>query len=152
MHFKELILDLINKKNISMFVDMDGVIASYEVNRPYEFDRKRPLTNNIKIFEEISKMSGVTIYILSICREDKQIKDKNDWLDKYAPFFKKENRNILSKETIVNETSANMKLHFLSNFVSDDQVVLVDDDNLVLKTIKKNLEKVIVFQDSELVD
>lgn len=152
MHFKELILDLVSKKNISMFVDMDGVIASYEINKPYEFDKKRPLFNNIKIFEEVSKISGVNLYILSVCREDNQIKDKNDWLDKYAPFFKRENRNILSKETIINETSANMKLNFLRDFVCDDQIVLVDDDNLVLKTIKNNLNKVIVFQDSELVD
>lgn len=152
MHFKELILDLVSKRNISMFVDMDGVIASYEINKPYEFDKKRPLFNNIKIFEEVSKIPGVNLYILSVCREDNQIKDKNDWLDKYAPFFKRENRNILSKETIINETSANMKLNFLRDFVCDDQIVLVDDDNLVLKTIKNNLNKVIVFQDSELVD
>ena len=145
-------MDLIIRKEISMFVDMDGVIASYEIDKPYNFDKKRPLFNNIKIFEEISKIPGINLYILSICREDKQIKEKNDWLDKYAPFFKKENRNILSKETIVNMSSANIKLKFLKEFECEQQKILVDDDNMVLKTIKNNLDDVIIFQDSELVD
>ncbi len=152
MHFKELILDLLKENNINMFVDMDGVIASYDFGKPLEFDKKRPLMTNIKLFEELSKIDGIKLHVLSICKKDFQIKEKNDWLDKYAPFFEKENRFILSKETIVGFGSPDMKLNFLKDFVCTEQIVLVDDDNQVIKTVGKGLENVIVFQDSELID
>ena len=152
MYFKDMILNLVKEKNINMFVDMDGVIASYDFGRPLEFDKKRPLMTNINTLKEVSKIPGVKLHILSICKKDFQIKEKNDWLDMYAPFFEKENRFILSKETIVDTSSSDMKYNFLRDFVCDEQIVLVDDDNLVLKTVGRGLDKVIVFQDSELID
>ena len=107
---------------------------------------------NIKKLKEISQLDGITLHILSICREDSQMKEKNDWLDINAPFFHKDNRHILSKETIQNTSSANMKLNFLREYKSNNQLVLLDDDNQVLKTVGNNLESVKVFQDSELID
>ena len=152
MYFKDMILNLVKEKNINMFVDMDGVIASYDFGRPLEFDKKRPLMTNINTLKEVSKIPGVKLHILSICKKDFQIKEKNDWLDMYAPFFEKENRFILSKETIVDTSSPDMKYNFLRDFECEEQIVLVDDDNLVLKTVGRGLDKVIVFQDSELID
>ena len=152
MYFKELIINLLKEKNIDLFVDMDGVIAAYDFGRPYDFDKKRPLITNIKKLKEISQLDGITLHILSICREDSQMKEKNDWLDINAPFFNKDNRHILSKETIQNTSSANMKLNFLREYKSNNQLVLLDDDNQVLKTVGNNLESVKVFQDSELID
>ena len=152
MYFKELIINLLKEKNIDLFVDMDGVIAAYDFGRPYDFDKKRPLITNIKKLKEISQLEGITLHILSICREDSQMKEKNDWLDINAPFFHKDNRHILSKETIQNTSSANMKLNFLREYKSNNQLVLLDDDNQVLKTVGNNLESVKVFQDSELID
>lgn len=152
MHFKEIILDLVKDKNINVFVDMDGVIASYDFGKPLEFDKKRPLMTNIKLFEEISKIPGVKLHILSICKKDFQIKEKNDWLDKFAPFFEKENRFVLSKESIVGFSSPEMKLNFLKEFECSEQKVLVDDDNQVIKTVGKGLDDIIVYQDSELID
>lgn len=152
MYFKELIINLLKEKNIDLFVDMDGVIAAYDFGRPYDFDKKRPLITNIKKLKEISQLDGITLHILSICREDSQMKEKNDWIDINAPFFHKDNRHILSKETIQNTSSANMKLNFLREYKSNNQLVLLDDDNQVLKTVGNNLESVKVFQDSELID
>ncbi len=152
MYFKELIINLLKEKNIDLFVDMDGVIAAYDFGRPHDFDKKRPLITNIKKLKEISQLDGITLHILSICREDSQMKEKNDWLDINAPFFHKDNRHILSKETIQNTSSANMKLNFLREYKSNNQLVLLDDDNQVLKTVGNNLESVKVFQDSELID
>ena len=74
MHFKELILNLVKEKNINMFVDMDGVIASYDFGRPLEFDKKRPLLTNIKTLEEVSKIPGVKLHILSICCIQNKVK------------------------------------------------------------------------------
>lgn len=152
MNFKNIISDLLKDNNIDLFVDMDGVIASYDFGKPLEFDKKRPLYSNISKIEEVSKLPGVKVHILSICKKDFQIKEKNDWLDKYASFFEKENRFILSKETILNLKSPEMKLNFLKEFVTKNKKVLLDDDNLVIKTIGRNLDDVVVLQDSELVD
>lgn len=152
MNFKEIINNLLKEKDIDLFVDMDGVIASYDFGNPYAFDKKRPLTTNIKLLEEISKLEGITMHILSICKKDFQIKEKNDWLDINAPFFDKAKRFILSKETIVDTSSPVMKLNFLREFQTTNQKVLLDDDNQVLKAVGNNLKDTIVFQDSELVD
>lgn len=152
MNFKEIIKKLLKENNIDLFVDMDGVIASYDFGNPKDFDKKRPLKTNIKTLEEISKLNGITINILSICKKDSQIKEKNDWLDIHAPFFEKDKRYILSKETITNTSSPNMKLNFLRDYQSNNQKILLDDDNQVLKVVGNNLEDVIVFQDSELID
>lgn len=152
MHIKEVITDILKKTNIDLFVDMDGVIAAYEFGMPLDFDKKRPLLSNINKIKELSKLNGVKLHILSCCKKDYQIDLKNQWLDKYANFFDKENRFILSKETIVNLSSAEMKLNFLKNYKTNSQIVVIDDDNQVIKTIGKNLSNVIVLQDSELID
>ena len=152
MHFYNLIKDLSSKKEIILFVDMDGVIASYDVGKPLDFLHKRPLMTRIKELEDISKLPNVDIRILSICRKDYQIEEKNIWLDKYAPYFKKENRVIISKETVTNVTSSEIKTNYLKEFKSNKQVILIDDDNRVLKSVSENVEDVIVYQDSEMVD
>ena len=151
-YFYNLMSDLSAENKIDLFVDMDGVIASYNFGKPLNFKTKRPLTTNINTLKKVSKLKNVNLFILSVCRENYQIKDKNDWLDKNAHFFKKENRFILSKEEITNQSSPNMKLNFLKNYKSNNTIVLVDDDNLVLSTIGKELDNVILFQDSELID
>ena len=105
MHFYELIKEITNEKNADLYVDMDGVIAAYEFGKPLDFRNKRPLKSSIEKLEKVSKLSNITIHILSVCRKDFQIDDKNIWLDNNAPFFKKENRHILSKETITGLSS-----------------------------------------------
>ena len=57
-----------------------------------------------------------------------QIEEKNIWLDEHAPFFLKENRNILSKESHNNMPSHEMKCEFLSKLNEDRQIVIIDDD------------------------
>ena len=152
MHIKEVITNILKKGNIELFVDMDGVIAAYEFGMPLDFDKKRPLLSNINKIKELSKLEGVTLNILSCCKKDSQIDLKNEWLDKYAPFFDKNKRFILSKETITDLSSGNMKLNFLKKYQTNSQIVVIDDDNHVIKTIGNNLENVIVLQDSELID
>lgn len=152
MHFYNLIKDLSDKKPIMLFVDMDGVIVSFDVGKPFDFLNKRPLTENISKLEKVGELSNVELHILSICRKDCQIEEKNTWLDKYAPFFQKENRTIISKEKLEGISSSEIKANYLKNIETDKQIVLVDDDNSVIKCVVKNVEGVIVFQDSELVD
>lgn len=152
MHIKEVITNILKKDKIDLFVDMDGVIAAYEFGMPLDFDKKRPLLSNINKIKELSKLEGLTIHILSCCKKDYQVELKNQWLDKYAPFIDKDRRFILSKETITDLSSANMKLNFLQKYKTNSKIVVIDDDNQVIKTLGNNLQNIIVLQDSELID
>jgi len=152
MHFYELISELAKDEEIELFIDMDGVISSYNFGMPLDFINKRPLKTNIKTIEKVSTIKNVNLHILSICRKDIEVEHKNNWLDKNAPFFKKENRNILSKETYIGFSSAELKLNFLKKYNTNNKIVLVDDDNHVLSTISKELNNIVLLQDSELID
>lgn len=152
MYFYNLIKDLTKDKETVIFVDMDGVIAAFDFGKPLEFDKKRPLYTNIKTLEKINELPNVELKILSACRTDNQIEEKNVWLDKYAPFFVKENRNILSRESHGNQPSNETKCDFLSSLDDNRQIVIIDDDILVLRTVHGKLKNIICFQDSELID
>lgn len=152
MHFIDLIKKISIDEEVILFVDMDGVIASYDVGRPYDFKNKRPLKNSINIFREIAKLDRVSLHILSVCRENYQIEEKNEWLDINASFFEKENRVILSKEDSIYKISSELKLNYLKNYKTDKKIVFIDDDNSVLSVVNKELKNIILFQDSELVD
>ena len=152
MHFIDLIKKISIEEEVILFVDMDGVIASYDVGRPYDFKNKRPLKNNINIFREIAKLDRVSLHILSVCRENYQIEEKNEWLDINASFFEKENRVILSKEDSIYKIFSELKLNYLKNYKTDKKIVFIDDDNSVLSVVNKELKNIILFQDSELVD
>lgn len=152
MHFYNLIKNLAENQKLQIYVDMDGVIASYDIGKPYDFANKRPLKTNINTLKKISELKNTELFILSICKKDNQIKEKNDWLDVNAPFFKKENRNIISKESHPNLASKDLKLNYLKSLNTDKQIILIDDDNEIIKTIKDNAKNVILYQDSELVD
>ena len=152
MYIKEYLKQFGNKK-IKLFVDMDGVISDYVVGYPYGFDKKRPLMSNIAKLKDISKMSNVEMYILSITRLDKGYEEKNIWLDKYAPFFKKENRIIISKEHDKHTQSKEHKANFLRSFKRDGCIIVViDDDPDILKEIEKTSKDIFLLKDTALVD
>lgn len=152
MHFYNLIKELSKDEKLVIFVDMDGVIASYDFGKPLNFKDKRPLKTNINALEKVSSLDNVQINILSICREDYQIEEKYQWLDKYVSFIKKDNRYIISKEQIPNISSANLKAEFLKNYKTKYRIILIDDDNKVLSTIADKMDNITLFQDSELID
>ena len=51
MHFYNIINELSKNQKISLYVDMDGVIASYDAGKKLDFKNKRPLTENINKLE-----------------------------------------------------------------------------------------------------
>lgn len=152
MHFYNIIKELSDKAEVMLFFDMDGVISSYDAGKKLDFANKRPLTENINKIKKISTLNNVTLYILSICKKNFQIEEKNNWLDKNAPFFDKSNRIIISKEQHSNIDSPTLKSDFLKNLNTNSQIVLVDDDNAVIKKVLDVTDNVMVFQDSELID
>lgn len=155
MYFYNKIKENYQNKNVIMFIDMDGVITDYDVGNPLDFPNKRPIYTNIKTFEKINTLDNVEIRILSICKFDYQIKEKNDWIDKYIPFIKKEHRIVLSKETYPGITSPELKCNYLKEFVEsnkDKKVIMVDDDNEILRNLMKNIKELDIYQDSSIVD
>lgn len=152
MYLKEY-LEQFKDKKIKLFVDMDGVIADYDVGVPKDYDKKRPLYDSIDKLEIISKMSNVELFILSITRYSAGIEQKNWWLDTYAPFFKKENRVIISREENDMTVSPILKAEYLKNYERDGSVIiLIDDDPRILKQVQEINEDVFLLKDTVLVD
>ena len=152
-----LIFDVLKQyenKKIRLYVDMDGCIADYEVGVPMDFDKKRPLITNLSKLEQISKMPNIEMYILSVTKMNKGIEEKNKWLDQFAPFFKKENRHILSKEKYnFQKDSVTLKYEFVKKIErNDSQIIIIDDDPAILSKIRKNFNDVILLKDTTLVE
>ena len=150
MHFYQIIENLSKERKLLIFVDMDGVIASYDIGKPYDFDKKRPLITNINTLKRLNSLENCELYILSICKKNYQIKEKNDWLDLNAPFFKKESRIIISKENSSITESGILKANYLNNLNTKNQIILVDDDNKVLKIVKENVKNITPHYDNTL--
>lgn len=152
MHFYELIKGITENKKTIIYVDMDGVIASLDFGKPLDFSKKRPLMTNIKTLSKLSSLENVELHILSVCRFNNEVNQKNEWLNKYAPFFEKDKRTIIAKESNPNYSSKELKLNYLKSLKSKEQIIFIDDDREVLKTIHNSLENIILYQDSELID
>ena len=153
MYIKEF-LKKYKTKNIKLFVDMDGVIADYDFGIPKDYDKKRPLYDNIKKIEDISKMENIELYILSVTRMTNGIEEKNTWLDKYVSFIKKENRIILSREENNFLESSILKAQYLKNIERNNNliIIIIDDDPKVLKEINNQNKDAILLKDTALVD
>ena len=143
-----------DKQKVRLYVDMDGVIADYDVGIPAKYDKKRPLISNLEKLEKISKMPNIDLYILSVTRMTEGIYEKNRWLDINAPFFKKEKRNILSREMVNFEKNAlELKYKFMQDLERDDsQIIYIDDDPGILRQIDENMKDIILLKDTTLVE
>ena len=152
MYLKEY-LDQYKDIKIKLFVDMDGVIVDYVFGDVKDYHKKRPLFDSIRKLETISKMPNIELYIFSATRATEGIDQKHWWLDTYAPFFKKENRIIISREDNNMEVSAVLKANYLKEYKRDDSLIIViDDDPKNLKEIKRLNDDIILLKDTVLVD
>lgn len=52
MHFFELVKQMSENKKTMIYVDMDGVIASFDIGKPYDFENKRPIKTNINTLKK----------------------------------------------------------------------------------------------------
>ena len=92
-------------------------------------------------------------FILSVTKQISGIEEKNAWLDSYVPFFKKENRIIISEEGNSITKSSILKAMYLKEYSRDDSVIIViDDDPRVLKAIREYNEDIILLKDTVLID
>lgn len=130
-------------KTVDIYIDMDGVIADYDVIG-YEslkenkdvYLNKRPVLTSIKIFEEISKLNNVNLYILSVSRNINQVEGKIKWLSKNMSFMKIENINIIPREKYNFRKAYDLKCDFLVNNINKSNVnIMIDDSHQVLDAI-----------------
>ena len=142
MYFKDY-LEKYRDKKINIFIDMDGVVADYDVisynNHKSESNvylDKRPIKTSINILEEISKMNNVTLNILSVSRKDNQIDGKKKWLRMNMSFIKEENIIIIPRESNGFKASHILKKEFLEKNTSKEFInFVIDDSHLVLDAI-----------------
>ena len=134
MKFYETIKKYENKI-IDLYVDMDCVIAEYDIGN-FNYDMIRPLQSNINRIKALS---------------DNNIK----WIQKHMPFFDLNKIIFLSKENdkYRDLTSKEIKSNFLKSDINNNHVnIIIDDDNEIVKYMVKNNENVIVFQVSSWID
>jgi 5'(3')-deoxyribonucleotidase len=152
MYIKEY-LEQFNDKKIKLYIDIDGVIADYTFGEPKDYDKKRPLFDSIKKLEEVSKMPNVEMYIFSATRYSEGLEQKHWWLDTYAPFFKKENRILISREANGMTKTAILKAEHMRDIERDGSVmILIDDDPRNLEEVSKLSDDVILLKDTALID
>lgn len=142
MYFKDY-LGKYNNKHIDIYIDMDGVIADYDVIN-YEKNKeeanvylyKRPVNTVIKILEEISHLENVSLFILSVSRKDNQIDGKVKWLDKNMSYIKKEHINIIPREGNGFKAAHDLKKEFLKSNINKENInIMIDDSHKVLDAI-----------------
>ena len=151
MYITDYIKQFKNKR-IKIYVDMDGVIADFDVGNASEYDKKRPLLTNIEALREVSKNKNVEMFILSITRMTIGRDEKNRWLDKYVEFIKVENRYIISREEHNFMPSKTLKKRFIKNIKRDESIIIViDDDPAIIDEIRKSSEDVYLLKDTSLV-
>ena len=116
-------------KNISIYCDMDGVLAEYDIGN-FDYESIRPLTSTIKKIEDLYKEDNISIYILSICKTNNIVYDKITWFKKHMPFLKQENIILLSKEDNKYQgiSSKEIKSNYLKENAKNDVNIVIDDD------------------------
>ncbi len=138
---------------VKLFIDMDGVIADYEVNNAKEYHLKRPLLNNIKLLEQLCKKDNFEIFILSITRYNPGFEEKHEWLDKYLPFIDRNHRIIISREANNMLKSPVLKAKYLKQYKdSKDTIILIDDDPRILEAVADMVPNVILYKDTVFID
>ncbi|MCI9585292.1 MAG: hypothetical protein HFH45_01490 [Bacilli bacterium] len=151
-----------NIKKLYMFVDMDGVIADYRFGEGINIKnnvqgiylKKRPIITTINNLKEINKIDWIELFILSSCLYEEQANEKVLWLQKYAPFFKRENMFFTMNDNFIDRKQA--KIDVIKEKLNSDScnyVCLIDDTHDILfMGIEQLGEKFIPFHAISLID
>ena len=149
-------------KKVAMFIDMDGTITVYEVypegnvkeKMEEEYQKAEPIECIIETLKEINDIPNIDLYILTLAKSLKILKEKQEWLRKYVSFIKEENWIIINKEN--KEYSKENRDIVKAKKMKEkndkyDKLILLDYDHKILKETQKFLkENVNVFHISSI--
>jgi len=153
-------------KRIGIFIDMDGVLADYDIdgyqdihlNTPNIFLKKRPIMTTINVFKELATINNLELYIVSACLFKNQATDKSLWIDENLSFIKNGNRYFVVKEIVkyTRETKPAIKVNCIKDVMDKEGIdlgIYVDDEHLMLRQAQLDLgDKVMAFHISTLLD
>ena len=139
-----------NSSNISIYCDLDGVLAEYDIGN-FDYETIRPINTTINNIQKLYSKNNVNIYILSICKNNKVVDDKIIWLKKYMPFLNNENIVLISKEKEKGIESDELKSNYLIENAKSDINIVIDDDIRIIKKLKEN-NNLKIFHVSSLID
>ena len=150
MKFDKFLLD--NKdKVIDIYFDMDGVFAEYDIGN-FDYSTIRPIKSVINIMNNLIK-DGMNVKVLSICRSNKIVEEKYEWIDKYVSFLNRDDLIFLSKEENPGIESNELKSNYLKDNINKEHInILIDDDSLIIKKVVKENEDVKVFHVSSIIE
>ena len=133
----ETIENLSKDNNVRVYFDMDGVLASYDMITGLDYaekgfyTNKRPILASIQFAQYLSKIKNVEVYILSNCHYTYQRNEKLEWLQRHAPFIKKDNINIICFEEFNEDVDLiKLKANFFEETrkLTNDKLIIIDDD------------------------
>lgn len=151
-----------NSKKISIFVDMDGVVADYRFgegeniknNKPGLYLNKRPIYTAINNLKRINDEIDCEMCILSSCLYKEQAEEKSLWLDKYMPFIKEKNKIFVLSQNF--ESRKKIKIDKIRQKLDSNEcelAILIDDtQDILFLALSELKEKVIPFHVITLID
>ncbi len=149
MNIYSIISKLTDGGEVHLYLDMDGVLANYDVGNLISYKEKRPLHNNIDSIKFLSTIPNVELFILSVCKDDMEKNEKNAWLDINANFIMNDHRIFINKD---DKPVMEIKSNYIKELGRNNKLVYLDSDNQALEYIKYNNNDIVVLESSELVD
>ena len=135
-------------QKVKVYFDMDGTLAEYDVedkekilyNQAGLYLTKRPLKSIINVADKLAKIDNIEICIVSNCHFKEQKEEKLLWLEKYTPFIKKENINIIVFNDMIfsKEEKDFLKANLIiSNLKQNEFAYLIEDDHKIIRATNK---------------
>lgn len=150
MKFDKYLIDN-RDKIIDIYFDMDGVFVEYDIGN-FDYSTIRPVNYVINIMKKLID-DGYNLKVLSVCRNNKIVEEKKEYMDKYVPFINSKDRILLSKERYDGFESNELKSNYLKENTNKEHVsILIDDDSAIIKKVVKENDDVKVFHVSSIID
>ena len=135
-------------QKVKVYFDMDGTLAEYDAedkekilsNQAGVYLTKRPLKSIINVADKLAKIDNIEICIASNCHFKEQKEEKLLWLEKYTPFIKKENINVIVFNDMIfsKEEKDFLKANLIiSNLKQNEFAYLIEDDHKIIRATNK---------------
>ena len=136
-------------KKVIVYSDMDGVLVEYcagqkelILNNEKDFYlNQRPIFSVINKMKQLSEIENIEIGIMSQCYFQEQKRDKILWLEKYCPFIKKQNINIivLNEESYTKDSKYFLKIQKIRSLNEGENrsFYLIEDEHKIIKNSNK---------------